>query len=41
MQKLNAFYRNKNFDTLKVGFMLLKLANICLHVSTDAKNSVF
>ena len=41
MQKLNAFYRNKNFHTLKVDFMLLKLANICPHVSTDAKNSVF
>ena len=37
MQKLIAFYHDKDIDMLKLGCTLLNLANICLHKSTDAK----
>ena len=37
MQKLIAFYREKDIDMLKLGCTLPNLANICLHKSTDAK----
>ena len=37
MQKMINFYHNKNIDILKLGCTLPKLANICLHKSTDAK----
>ena len=37
MQKMIAFYHNKDMDMLKLGCTLLNLANICLHKSTDAK----
>ena len=37
MQKLIAFYHDKNIDMLKLGCTLPNLANICLHKSTDAK----
>ena len=37
MQKLIAFYHDKDIDMLKLGCTLPNLANICLHKSTDAK----
>ena len=37
MQKMIAFYHDKDIDMLKLGCTLPKLANICLHKSTDAK----
>ena len=37
MQKLIAFYHDKNVDMLKLGCTLPILANICLYKSTDAK----
>ena len=37
MQKVIAFYHDKNIDMLKLGCTLPNLANICLHKSTDAK----
>ena len=37
MQKLNAFYHDKDIKMLKLGCTLPNLANICLHKSTDAK----
>ena len=37
MQKLIAFYDDKNIDIVKLGCTLPNLANICLHKSTDAK----
>ena len=37
MQKLIAFFHEKNIDVLKLGCTLPKLANICLHKSTNAK----
>ena len=37
MQKMIAFYNDKDIDMLKLGFTLPNLANICLHKSTDAK----
>ena len=37
MQKKIEFYHNKGIDMLKLGCTLLKLANICLHKSTDWK----
>ena len=37
LQKMNAFYHDKDIDTLKLGCTLPNLANICLHKSTDAK----
>ena len=37
MQKIIAFYQDKNIDMLKLGCTLPNLANICLHKSTDAK----
>ena len=37
MQKMIAFYRDKDIDMLKLGCTLPNLANICLHKSTDAK----
>ena len=37
MQKMIAFYHDKNIDMLKLGCTLANLANICLHKSTDAK----
>ena len=37
MQKLIAFYHDKDFHMLKLGCTLPNLANICLHKSTDAK----
>ena len=37
MQKMNAFYHDKDIDMLKLGCTLPNLANICLHRSTDAK----
>ena len=36
MQKMIAFYHDKNIDLLKLGCTLPNLANICLHKSTDA-----
>ena len=36
MQKMIAFYHDKNIDMLKLGCTLPNLANICLHKSTDA-----
>ena len=36
MQKMIAFYHDKNIDMLRLGCTLLNLANICLHESTDA-----
>ena len=36
MQKLIAFYHDKDMDKLKLGCTLANLANICLHKSTDA-----
>ena len=37
MQKMIAFYHDKNIDMLKLGCTLQNLANICLHKSIDAK----
>ena len=37
MQKLIAFYQDKEIDVLKLGCTLPNLANICLHQFTDAK----
>ena len=37
MQKMIAFYQDKNVDMLKLGCTLPTLPNICLHKSTDAK----
>ena len=37
MQKMIAFYHDKDIDILKLGCTLPNLANICLHKSTDAK----
>ena len=37
MQKMIAFYHDKDIDMLKFGCTLPHLANICLHKSTDAK----
>ena len=36
-QKMIDFYHNKGIDMLKLGCTLPKLANICLHKSTDSK----
>ena len=36
MQKMIAFYHDKDIDMLKLGCTLPNLANICLHNSTDA-----
>ena len=37
IQKMIAFYHDKDIDMLKLGCTLPNLANICLHKSTDAK----
>ena len=37
LQKMIAFYHDKDIDMLKLGCTLPNLANICLHKSTDAK----
>ena len=37
MQKMIAFYHDKDIRMLKLGCTLPNLANICLHKSTDAK----
>ena len=37
MQKMIAFYHDKDIDMLKLGCTLPNQANICLHKSTDAK----
>ena len=37
MQKMIAFYLDKDIDMLKLGCTLPNLAKICLHKSTDAK----
>ena len=37
LQKMIAFYHDKNIDMLKLGCTLPNLANICSHKSTDAK----
>ena len=37
MQKMIAFYHDKDIDMLKLGCTLLNLANICLYKSTDSK----
>ena len=37
MQRMIAFYHDKDIDMLKLGCTLPNLANICLHKSTDAK----
>ena len=37
MQKMIAFYHDKDINMLKLGCTLPNLANICLHKSTDAK----
>ena len=37
MQKMIAFYHDKDIGMLKLGCTLPNLANICLHKSTDAK----
>ena len=37
MQKMIAFYHDKDIDMLKIGFTLPNLTNICLHICTDAK----
>ena len=37
MQKMIAFYHDKNINMLKLGCTLPNLPNICLHKSTDAK----
>ena len=38
MQKNNAFHRDKDIDMVKLGCILLNLANNCSHKSTDAKS---
>ena len=37
VQKMIAFYHDKDIDMLKLGCTLPNLANICLHKSIDAK----
>ena len=37
MQKMIAFYHDKDIDMSKLGCTLPNMANICLHTSTDAK----
>ena len=37
MQKMIAFYHDKDIDMLKLRCTLPTLANVCLHKSTDAK----
>ena len=37
MQKMIAFYHDKDIDLLNLGCTLPNLANICLHKSTDAE----
>ena len=37
MQKLIAFYHDKDINILKLGCTILNLAKICLRKSTDAK----
>ena len=37
VQKMIAFYHEKDIDMLKPGCTLANLANICLHKSTDTK----
>ena len=37
IEKIIAFYHDKNIDMLKLGCTLPNLANICLHKSTDSK----
>ena len=37
MQKMIAFYHDKDIDMLNLGCTLPNLANICLHKSTDVK----
>ena len=37
IQKMIAFYHDKDIDMVKLGCTLPNLANICLHKSTDAK----
>ena len=37
MQKMIAFYQDKDIDMLKLGCTLPNPANICSHKSTDAK----
>ena len=41
LQKVIAFDDDKGIDMLTLGFILPKLANVCLHKSTDAKFSPF
>ena len=41
MQKLIAFHHDKNIDMIKLGCTLPNLANICLHISTEAKSYPF
>ena len=41
MQKMIEFYHQKKVDTLKLGCTLTRLANICLHKSTDSKFYLF
>ena len=41
MQKMIAFYHDKNIDMLRLGCTLPNLANIRLHKSTDANFSPF
>ena len=41
MQKMIAFYHDKNIESLKLGCILPNLANICLHKTTDAKFYLF
>ena len=41
MQKMIAFYHEKNIDMLKFGFTLQNLANICPHKPTDTKFYLF
>ena len=40
MQKIIEFYHQKEIDMLKLGCTLPNLANICLHKSTDSKNTL-
>ena len=41
MQKMIAFYHDKDIDMLKLGCTLPNIANICLYKSTDAKTYPF
>ena len=41
MQRMIAFYHDKDIDMLKLGCTLPNLANICLHKSTDGKFYTF